>query len=335
MELKPATTSAWVPGILPPELKPGQARAVLIFGPDLGGVFEFARLAGAADDDLQSYPAADVSADDVVSSLSSGSLFGGATSVRLDDADDKSLKKIEQILDAPFTDGARLILTAGDLKKTSKLRKLFEARTDCVSAPLYLMKDREIAKFAQTFFKAEGLGIDRDTTFEIQARLSGDRATAARACEVVALHAFGRSAASVSVADLRAVLDTVDEDGILAPLDHALSGKPGDASIAITRRLSSGESFVGMLRVFSMRMFRLRAMLEGGLSAQEAVARAKPPVFWTEKDATIRILNNLSVKKVDIILDMIDQTEFRIIEQGIPAEAAMPALMIDVSRQTN
>jgi hypothetical protein len=76
-------------------------------------------------------------------------------------------------------------------------------------------------------------------------------------------------------------------------------------------------------------------MAETGLRPADAVAKSKPPVFWAEKDSVTRILAGLSVSKLDRILEMIDRTEFRIIEQGIPAAAAMPALLLDISRHKN
>lgn len=332
MELKPASTASWVPGSLPAELAPGSARAILLFGPDQGGVFEFARLAGRAGGDCESYPAAQVTVDDAISSLSAGSLFGGATSVRIDGATDAHAARIEAILAAPFAEGARLIVSAGDLKATSKLKKLFSGPKDCLAVPLYLMREREISTFAQAFFKSQGLAVDRVAVQELPGRLSGDRAAAARACEVVALHVIGRGAATVSTLDLRAVLDEVDEEGMAAPLDHALAGRGAVASQACTTRLNAGESFVGLLRVFSQRIFRLRAMLETGLSPRDAVAKAKPPVFWAEKDMVTRLLSGLSLAKADRCLAMIDATERRIIENRIPAEAAMPALLWDIAQ---
>lgn len=335
MEIKPADTSAWVPGVIPAPFTAPAVRAILLFGPDQGGVFELARLTASAAGTVETYSASDADVSFVVSSLSSLSLFGGATSIRLDAADDKHVARIESILDAPFADGAKLIITAGDIKPTSKLRKLFAARKDCVSAPLYLMKERDISRFASAYFSSQGVPMDRDASLEIASRLSGDRATATRSCEVVALHAIGRGSKTVSGVDVRAILDSVDEDGIVAPFDLALDGQMAKASLSCTRRLNSGESFVGMLRIFAMRAYKLRALMEEGLSPRDAVAKAKPPIFWTERDMVTRLLGKLSLGKMDRILSMIDATERRIIEDRIPVEAAMPALMLDISRHSS
>jgi len=330
MELKPKTTTSWIPGTLPREIAPGGARAVLFFGPDQGGIFEFARLAsGNGDRERMDIKSAEPS--DVMASLGSGSLFGGASTVILDGAGDAQIKKIQAILDAPFATGARLIILAGDLKASSKLRKLFQAGKDLVGVPLYAMRPGEVQSFAAQHFKAQGLGLDSDARQGLADRLSGDRALAARACEVVALHAIGKGRPSVALEDVRAVLDSVDEDGLNAPFDHAISGDPAGAARALHIRLVGGENFVGMLRVFSARAFRMRDMLASGLSASEAVEKARPPVFWAEKADMKRMISALTLSKIDRILHMIDRVEHQIIEQGAPVDAALGAMLIQIA----
>jgi len=330
MEIKPNTTAGWVTGKLPSELAPNAARSVLLFGPDQGGVFEFARLA-AGDGDRERVDAKSMDPTDVAASLGSGSLFGGATTVVLDGAGDAQLKKIEEVLEAPFADGARLIVIAGDLKASSKLRKLYQSGKGLVGVPLYALREREIQSFATQYFKSQGLGVQSDARQGLTERLSGDRALAARSCEIVALHAIGRGSKDVALYDVRAVLDAVDEDGLNAPMDHALAANPSAAAKALQLRLASGENFVALLRIFAGRVFRMRDMLATGLSPRDAVAKAKPPIFWAEKETVTRMLSGLSLWKMDRILTMLDRTEYLIIEQGVPANAALSTMILEIA----
>jgi DNA polymerase-3 subunit delta len=330
MEIKPKTTASWVPGTLPRDLAPGGARAILFFGPDQGGIFEFARLA-AGTGDRERMDAKSTDASEIISALGSASLFGGASTVVLDGAGDAQFKKIETILQAPFSDGARLIVLAGDLKASSKLRKMFQAGKDLLGVPLYAMRLNEIQAFATSHLKAQGLGLEADARHGLAERLSGDRALAARACEIVALHAIGKGRSKVALADVKAVLDTVDEDGLTAPFDHAIKGDAPAAARALHVRLASGENFIGMLRAFSNRAFRMRAMLASGLPASEAVEKARPPVFWAEKAAMKQMIGGLSLAKIDRILRMIDKAEYQIIEQGISPEATLGSMIVQIS----
>ena len=110
--------------------------------------------------------------------------------------------------------------------------------------------------------------------------------------------------------------------------------------IAARRRLDAGESFVAMLRTWSARAFRLRALREAvegprPISARDAVAKAKPPVFWAERDRMTRLAGAVTAAKLDRVIEMIDRAEHRIIEQRIPEQNALAALLIDVSRHAS
>jgi DNA polymerase III subunit delta len=327
MELKPQSVGDWVPGTCPDPLRGDAVRAVLLFGPDQGGVANFSRLAASQDGSYESIDMAGADIAEITATLTTGSLFGGATSVLLRGVTDQHFAKISSLLEMPFAPGARLVISAGDLKPASKLRKLFKTLEGGVSAPLYLLMDREISRMATGYFKQHNLTVDPAAAAMIGSFMSGDRSVAGQACEVVSLHCLGRGSARVEPRDLRAVLDDVDEEMGFAPLDHALKGDLRGASQGLAYRLNSGESFVGLLRAFSARLFRLRALLADGKSPARAVEAAKPPVFWKEKDHVISILSGLSLEKVDAMLHEIDRCEHRIIEGGIPAAAAMPFLL--------
>lgn len=330
MELAPRTTSSWTPASVPREIAPGGARSLLFFGPDEGGLFEYARLA-AGSGDRERIDARSLDPNDAISALGAASLFGGATTVVLDNVAETHRAKIETILAAPFAEGARLIVMAGDLKGGSKLRKLYKDASNLVGIPLYAMRPGEISAFAQKFFAADKIGLSRDAGPALVERLSGDRAQAARACEIVALHARGSNRDEITLEDVRAMLDTVDEEALSAPIDQALLGNAGAALAALQVRMSSGEAAIKMLRIFAARVQRLQSILASGLPPKDAVAKAKPPVFWAEKDLMTRIISGLSPDRISRLLRVIDRTEHSIVERGTPDIPAMSALIIEIS----
>ena len=330
MELNARTTSGWTPAATPDEIKPGSARSILFFGPDEGGLFEYARMA-AGTGDTERHDARSCDVNSVISSLSAGSLFGGGTTVILENAGDAARARIETMLAAPFADEARLIVMAGELKATSKLRKLYKDSKDLIGVPLYLMRGSEIGAFARSMFSQVNLSVSRDAGPALADRLSGDRAMAARACETVALHAIGQGRRSVTLDDVRAVLDTVDEDALTAPFDQALLGNPGSALAGLHTRMKGGESAIKLLRIFAARAFRLHDLLASNLPPKDAVAKARPPVFWAERDRMIRLVGAVSPNKISRILQRIDRTEYLIIENGAPDLPALSTLLLDLA----
>lgn len=330
MELAPRTTAGWTTAKTPDEISPGGARSLLFFGPDDGGLSEYARLA-AGSGDKERFDARSMTTSEIISALGAGSLFGGGTTVILDNAGDAHRSKIEEILDAPFADGARLIVMAGELKAASKLRKLYKDDASLIGIPLYHMRAGEIAAFARKYFQAEGLSVSRDAGPALVDRLSGDRAQALRACEIVALHALGAGRKDILIQDVRAMLDPVDEDALTAPLDQAILGHPGEALAALHTRMGSGEAAIKLLRFFSSRVLRLQDLLNSGMTPKDAIAKAKPPIFWAERDLMTRLLSSLTSDKIGRILKIIDRTEYTIVERGTPDLPAMSSLIIEIA----
>lgn len=307
---------------------------MLLFGPDSGGAAEFVRLAAQAGEaDRDRFDARAVKAPDISSLLGSASLFGGAGTVVLDHVGDAHRDMVSRILDAPFAPGARLILLAGELGKTSKLRRMHADSDDMVAVPFYLMEDHEIANFARNTLQAMDMALSRDAGAALATRLSGDRALTTRACETLALHALGHGRREITHDDVIAMLSGVDESAYTAPLDQALLGSHGPALAHLHARLAEGTSSVALLRAFSARLFRLRAMHDSGLSAKDAVAKAKPPVFWKERALVTRLLGKTTHKIIDRTLLLIDRAEYDMIERGAPHGPRMGLLVTQVAHR--
>lgn len=331
MELKASALSKWAPGKPARPIIPDNARCVLLFGPDEGGMLEFFRSLSHGGC-IHRYDANKLDVAEISARLGARSLFADPVIVVIDGATEKTLKSIEAIATTNFASDAMLVVKAGDINKSSKLRKYFAAANSHVSVPFYLLREREILQCATQVVGQMNLRLARDVESCAGHYLSGDRAQLARDCEVIALHALGRSSACVEISDLRAVLDDIDESGYSAPLDNVLEGDLVNALRLAHLRLASGEGFVPMLRSFSSRLLRLRAMLETGLSPDQAVSKARPPVFWSEQPRVRAMLGKLDLPKIDAILHQVDRCEFHIIEQGARVDGAITHMLCAINQ---
>lgn len=334
MELKANDLGPWTLGAPPARLSPAVVTATLIFGQDEGGVQELGRALVAGESDLTVVDGGGLTAmlPDLLATLSSGSLFAANPAILVREADDRQAAAIEAMTLAarggtPFGGRPRLVVTGGDLKATSKLRKLFAGENDLVSTAIWRMRGREIAGYAQATLAELGARIEKDALAALADRLPGDRAMARRDCEVLALYALGQGRA-LTRPDVAAVLDDIDEDGIAAPLDHALDGQAVAALRALRRRLDSGENPVGLLRAFGRRGFQIREMVASGKPAKAAVDAARPPIFWAEKDAMVRRVAGLDLAGLDALIAGIDRAEQMIVEEGAPADVVLGRLLI-------
>lgn len=329
MELKAHQLKGWTQSSPPEQM--ASASACLVFGPDAGGVTDLC-LALAKDQDRVTLEGNEITAPAIASHTDTLSLFGGGTTVLIRGAVDKHVKEIEPILEAGINPGSKIIIQAGNLKGTSKLKKLFAASKTAVSVALYPMKGNEIPAFAKAYAQANGCNLDRDALSVISQELSGDRARSARMMETICLHALGSDRTVIKREDVIAVCRGIDESDLSSPLDHALSGNTAAAISSLDDKIHRGENPIALLRIFSYRAFRMLAIAQLGKPAKDAVKQAKPPVFWAEQDMFVRILGRHDAIAFEKIIAHIDRAEDQIVETAAPAQVVLPDLLLKISK---
>tara|TARA_Y100000815_G_scaffold244231_1_gene242320 strand:- start:2202 stop:3215 length:1014 start_codon:yes stop_codon:yes gene_type:complete len=329
MEIKPNQLGKWTRES-PPEVL-SKAPACLIFGPDIGGVTDLS-LALIQSEERVTLEGSDITRGAIASHTESFSLFGGGTTVLVRGATDKHVKEIQPILEAGINPGSKLIVQAGNLKGSSKLKKLFAGNKEAQSIVLYTMRGREITDFVSNIVQQAGLKIDRDATSMIGNEVSGDRAMAARTAESLILHAQGSDRSTVTREDVMAVCHGVDESDLSAPLDFALQGNLAAALSSLDDKLLRGENPIALMRIFTYRIGRFLALSQSGLAPSAAIAKARPPVFWTEKEMFSRILSRHNTIALTQILVMIDRAEDRMVETGSRPSLVLPDMLITISK---
>ncbi|MGI9405544.1 MAG: DNA polymerase III subunit delta, partial [Hyphomicrobiaceae bacterium] len=191
---------------------PDQTQAFLIYGPDTGLVSEYGlklaqTLSQATPEpgDILRLDEADLDSDPdrLPVELRTVSMFGGTKIIRL-----RFGPKINPDTLADFLDGepieGRLIVEAGSLKKTAKLRKLFEASKVAVALPCYADNHQGLESLVDEVLGGAGLSIAADAKGILVSMLGADRALSRNEVEKLALYASGQE--RITVDDVRAVV---------------------------------------------------------------------------------------------------------------------------------
>jgi len=157
--------------------------AVLLFGPNSGLVRERADAAARSvvPDLSDAFRVADLSADvvrkdparlgDEVGAIS---MFGGRRVVRLRDATDGLSETIGALLEAPIGD-ALIVVEAGELTKTSSLRKLFEGAKSAGAIECYDDRPEDAARLIREALEASGWKAEPDALAYLTDALQTDR----------------------------------------------------------------------------------------------------------------------------------------------------------------
>ena len=278
--------------------KPDPAHhALLLYGPDATQVSARrddalrARLGGETDDPfrLARLDADAVRRDpallaDEVNGLSFG---GGDRVVVLSDATDAAAAAIASALDG-MAGGAVLIVTAGQLAASSKLRKLFEGAGNAVALPFYPPEGAALeTEFSAMLGELGAPPVGPDARAALSEVLAGFRfGEAERFAETLALHAMGEEA--VTVEAVLACAPPAAEADFDTAIQAVAQGRPRAIPSLVERLEAQGASLAGLVRVLALyfqRLHRARSAMEAeGLDADAAMRGLRPPVFWKLRD---------------------------------------------------
>jgi DNA polymerase-3 subunit delta len=291
-------------------------RAVLLYGPDAGLVRERADglVSGVAGDVGDPFRVAELSSDEIAKEparlfdeAAAIAMTGGRRAVRLRDPGDGLSDVFSRFLEDPPGDGL-VVLEAGDLPPRSKLRKLFEAANRAAALPCYRDEGRDLEALVQDMAQKAGYRMTREARAYLVVNLGGDRLLTRREMEKLLLYmgpgGAQDAAASGAGQDREITLAHVQAcvgDSAERSLDDLVFAL-GDRNVpeierTLTRVFQEGSSWVAPLRAAARhfeRLHRVAGAIAGGATAESAMARLRPPVFWKYRTQFQRQLQNWS-----------------------------------------
>jgi DNA polymerase-3 subunit delta len=304
--------------------------AALIFGPDQGLVRERAeRMAKTVVADLcdafqvSELDEAVLNADPARLSDEAAaiSMMGGRRVVRVRGAGNGLAKVFESFLDDPKGD-ALVVAEAGDLNKTSPLRKLFESAKNAAAIACYADTPRDLAGVVRDAMKAEGLSIAADAIEEAVSRLGSDRGITRRELEKLALYA--KDQGKVSVEDVRAVMGDEAEARSEEACDAAGEGDWPKLDLALSRLWAEDTSPIAIIRVaigHFQRLAMAKAFTDRGEPLDAAIKRMRPPIHFLRTSSFRMQISRWSEERLKDALDLLLETETLCKTTGMPAEA--------------
>ncbi len=317
-------------------------RAALIFGPDQGLVAErAARIAaqiapGTADsmqrieikpETLEKAPSAGYDA------VAEANLFGGRRLVWVDGAGDGVAASLVGVLDQDLP--GFLLVTAGDLKAKSSLRKGFEGAKTAIAIACYADDAQTRRQLVHDSLAEAGLRASAEAMDYLVANLGADRRLSRAELEKLKLYMVSAASQTVELADARAcVADSAGmalEDIVAAALD----GDGAEVDRLYHRALGQGDSPVAIVRILLKRIDRLaqvQILRQQGANASEAVERLRPPVFWRDKARLQAQSERWGPKLLSRAMALAVDAEIEAKSTGVPAEAAVGRLLLRLAQ---
>jgi DNA polymerase-3 subunit delta len=297
---------------------PAETRAILLYGPDAGLVGERAKTAASAftegSDDpfaIARIEAADIQADParIADEATSMALFGGQRAIRVRPESQDIAATLSGLVERIAADSL-IIVEAGNLAPTSRLRKLFETTASFAAVPCYADTERDLETLIDDELGARKMRIDADARAFLIDHLGGDRRASRMELEKLCLYAGpgGR----VALEDVAAIVGDVSALELDQALDAAGLGEAASLDRAVQRLLAAGgqpaQLVSAAIRHF-LTLHALRAETDAGTSARAVIDKAKPPIFFKRREAVTRQLESWSRADIEQALDRLREAE--------------------------
>ncbi|WP_425093085.1 DNA polymerase III subunit delta [Tropicimonas sp. S265A] len=256
------------------------------------------------------------------------SFFPGPRAVFVDGANDQGAPALIAALEDWQAGDATLVVTAGPLKKSSKLRKAFEEHANAYAAGIY--NDPPGREEIEAALTSAGLtAVPPDAMGDLTALARAlDPGDFAQFVEKLGLYKHGDTS-PLTPGDITAVAPATTE-AELDSLLHAVAEGQAQAIGPLMARLSGqGEGAVRLCIAATMHFRRLYtgAIDPGGPGS--GLARARPPVFGPARDRMIRQAQGWGAPRLEQALSILTETDMTLRSaQKAPQMAVMERALI-------
>lgn len=290
-------------------------RLVLIYGNDDGLVAERARLFAKAVNDGSDDPfghlrldPAELAADPrrLADEAHAIPLFGGRRCISIRQAGNWSiLPALEPLLAAPPED-SWIVVIAGELKKTSAIRRFFEnARTTAAAIACYADSGRDLDSLIDQETKAANVRIAPDARAALRNLIGSDRLSSRS--EIGKLCLYAGEGGTISVDDVAAVVGDAAAFAVDELIDAAALGDAASFARAYRRLIAAGSAdFViagAALRHFDA-LHRARALFDQGADAESVVG---PQIYFKRKPAVARQVASWPISAIERAMAILDR----------------------------
>lgn len=295
--------------------------SILVYGNDYGLVKEIEKkiisyLLPTADGSIDEMAVKQMQPEDIkddpsilLDEISSVSFFADKKLTRIADAPDSIFQTIEEALPETSLENF-LLLTAGELKPTSKLRKLYESSSDLLAVLCYKDDDVSIKSLLRGKLQQAGISADNDTIEFLASNLGEDRLITSS--EIDKIITFVGSAKQLSFEEATQIL--ADSSQItLTELAFALSARDSTkAEKSLARVFSQQIAAVAILRAVAwhfQRLLRVKVVVETSPNVDAAVKSLRPQVFFRQIPQFKMDVNRWNKRQLTDVLNLISQAE--------------------------
>ncbi len=242
--------------------------------------------------------------------IRSVSMFGGFNVVRANLSNRIKPDLVKELI--ALNPQNLFILEAGNLKPSSAMRKLFDQSKSAAALPCYPDEQRDISQLIDEEITGKGFKLSSPARKLLAQSLGSDRGISRQ--ELIKLALYADRKEHIELEDIHLTIGDSSQlryDQLIALI---MSGNAIQALAKLERLLSSEQSAAGLMTMLGRhlaRLYKVRAAIESGQPASDAVARLRPPVHFKQKDALLQQVNRLDLAKLKKAIHIVQETVAR------------------------
>lgn len=243
------------------------------------------------------------------------SFFPGPRVAFVEDANDTAAPAILAALQDWSEGDAQIIVTAGQLKATSKIRKAFEGHNNAYAVGIY--DDPPSQAEIEAMLAEGGLGnVSRDAMADLVAlsRALGP-GDLRQTVEKLSLYKFGDSS-ELSSADVEACAPVSTEAALDDVLNVVAEAKMGEIGPLLTKLKAQGVQPVGLVIGATRHFKALYAAKSDPGGASQGISRLRPPVFGPRRDRMLRQAQGWDMRRLEEGLSVLIDTDLQLRSAG-------------------
>ncbi|MQQ08141.1 DNA polymerase III subunit delta [Epibacterium sp. SM1979] len=291
-------------------LKRQQMLAALL-GPAAEEEMRLTRLAGA---DLRKDPA------QVLDAIKAVGFFPGQRAVFVDSANDSATPAIVTALEDWVPGDAQIIVTAGQLKASSKLRKAFEGHRNAYAVGIY--DDPPSRSEIERLLGEAGIRDVPGDSMSALVDIANDIGPGdfARMVEKLSLYKHNDNA-PLRLEDIDAVAPQSTEAALDDLLNIVAEGRTTEIGPVLGRLQAQGTQAVGLCIGATRHFRRLYTVASDPGGPAQGIGRLRPPLYGKRRDRVLRQAQAWGANRLETALTVLTDTDLQLRSAGQTAPA--------------
>ena len=244
--------------------------------------------------------------------LSNKSLFDDEKFIIIKRATDRIINIVKEIDQKKFSE-IIILINADALEKKSKLRIFFEKSKEYLCIPFYPDNSQILTKIASEYLRNKNIQMSQANISLIVSKCNGDREKLFNELDKIENYSLnGKKLDSYNISKL---INLHEDHSVSELIDNCLAKNKKRTISILNENNFTTEDCIIITRIFLIKLKKILVLssdFKNNNNIDLTISRAKPPVFWKDKEIIKQQIFNWEPEKIKKLIFKINEIELLI-----------------------